>query len=218
MGEKIEIRFDGSLNGLMSRFNRLIDILIGCSQKADGRIDGEEWEQLFLTEATDYWGRTNKVLATCVPDLFVAVCGMFVVLSVCLSLSHRLPIPGDGWHRYVPEPICRVVNRPGEAALWWQIGCQRRQRLCIITGVIGELDCYGFGRALRNSVVQVFDSPLGLYALVVADKPYSFGQTCRRTDFSIEGTIYESKSNQRLIKTNTKAYKIILEYHLWDSS
>ena len=127
------------------------------------------------------------------------------LLCICV-----LPIPGDRWHRYVPEPIGRMMNGTGEAALWWQIGCQWCQSLCIITGIVGELYGYGFCRALGNSVVQVFDRPLGLYALVVSDKPYSFGQTCRRTDFSIEGTIYESKSNQSLIKTNKTHHKIIV--------
>ena len=119
--------------------------------------------------------------------------GVYCVVSECwlafvLSLQ-LLPIPGDRWHRYVPEPIGRVVNGTGETALRRQVGGQRCQRFCIITRIIGELDCYGFGRALRYSVMQVFDRTFGLNALVVPHKTHAFGQTCRRTDFSIEGTI-----------------------------
>jgi len=64
-----------------------------------------------------------------------------------------------------------MVDRPAEAprGLWCEISGQRRYRLVVVAGIVGELDGDRLGRALRYGAVQLLDRPLGLDALV---EPY----------------------------------------------
>lgn len=64
-----------------------------------------------------------------------------------------------------------MVDRPAEAprGLWCEISGQRRYRLVVVAGIVGELDGDWLGRALWYGSVQLLDRPLGLDALV---EPY----------------------------------------------
>ena len=51
-----------------------------------------------------------------------------------------------------------------------QVGRQRGDGLGVVTGVVGKLDRDRLSRALGDGAVELLDRPLGLDALVEADK------------------------------------------------
>lgn len=75
-----------------------------------------------------------------------------------------------------------MVDRPAEAprGLWCEIGGQRRYRLVVVAGIVGELDGDRLGRALRYGAVQLLDRPLGLDALVEPYEADALRQACRK--------------------------------------
>lgn len=74
-----------------------------------------------------------------------------------------------------------MVDRPAETprGLWCEIGGQRRYRLVVVTGIVGELDGDRLGRALRYGAVQLLDRPLGLDALIEPYEADALRQACR---------------------------------------
>lgn len=74
-----------------------------------------------------------------------------------------------------------MVDRPAEAPsrLWCEIGGQRRYRLVVVAGIVGEFHGDRLGRALRYGAVQLLDRPLGLDALVEPYEADTLRQACR---------------------------------------
>lgn len=74
-----------------------------------------------------------------------------------------------------------MVDRPAETprGLRCEIGGQRRYRLVVVAGIVGELDGDRLGRALRYGAIQLLDRPLGLNALVESYEADALRQACR---------------------------------------
>lgn len=74
-----------------------------------------------------------------------------------------------------------MVDWPAEAprGLWCEISGQRRYRLVVVAGIVGELDGDRLGRALRYGAVQLLDCSLGLDALVEPYEADTLRQACR---------------------------------------
>ena len=88
--------------------------------------------------------------------------------------------PGAGGRGSVPESLGLVVQGPRVASSGClvQLGQQGLARL--LTGVVGELDGDGLGRAQGFLAVQALDGLLRLVAFVEPDETYSSRYACSR--------------------------------------
>lgn len=57
-----------------------------------------------------------------------------------------------------------------------QIGCQGRDGLGIVAGIVGKLDRHRFSGSLWDGAVQLLNRSLSLDSLIESDEAYSLGQ------------------------------------------
>jgi hypothetical protein len=67
-----------------------------------------------------------------------------------------------------------------------QVSGEGWQRLVVVAGVVGELDCDWLGGALGDGAVELLDGALGLNPLVESDESDSLGQACETGTLVLE--------------------------------